>query len=151
MIKVGETLNQRSSISEIGGREDKKVAESKTGSFQAQLIRVEGETQEERIRNLAAMIFEQGDKLGKKVDIRELKVYKKMISEFLGEAVNNSHKFSKESFLDRRGRYRVYATIKKINEEVANLTTDVLSEEKDNIKILQRLDDIRGLIMDMFL
>lgn len=151
MVKIGEATNQRSAISEIGGKDDRRITENRTESFQSQLIRVEGATEEERIRNLADMIFEQGKKLGKKVDIRELKIYKRMIAEFLGEAVGNSRKFSKESFLDRRGRHRVYAAVKRINEELDNLTKEVLGAEKDNIQILQRLDDIRGLIMDILM
>lgn len=151
MVKIGETLNQHSTVAEVGSREERKVQGSNSGTFQSQLIRVEGETKEERIKNLAAMIFEQGEKLGKKVDLRELKIYKRMISEFLEEAVSNSHKFSKESFLDKRGRYRVYATIKRINTEVESLTKDVLASEKDNINVLQRIEDIRGLIMDILL
>ena len=151
MVKIGEVLNQRSATVDVGGKEDRRVSESSGNTFQAQLIQIEGESQEERIKNLASMIFEQGDKLGKKVDVRELKVYKKMISEFLKEAVGNSRKFYKDGFLDKRGRYRVYATINRINEEVDNLTSDVLSSEKDNINILKRIDDIRGLIMDILL
>ena len=150
-MKVNETLNQPSSVASVGGRDERKTAEIKGDSFQSQLKRAEGQNLDERINLLVQDIFEQGEKLSKKVDIRELKKYKKLISEFLGEAVGNSHKFSKESFLDRRGRYKVYASIKKINEELDCLTRDVLSEEKDNIKILQRLDDIRGLILDITL
>src|SRR5690242_9673641 len=125
MVKIGEVLNQRSTAIEVGGKEDRRISESSSNSFQTQLIKVEGDSQEERIKNLASMIFEQGEKLGKKVDVRELKVYKKMISEFLKEAVGSSRKFYKDGFLDKRGRYRVYATIKRVNEEVDNLTSDV--------------------------
>lgn len=89
--------------------------------------------------------------MGKKVDIRELKIYKNLISEFLDEAVNNSHKFSKESFLDRRERYKVYATVKKINSSLEELTKQVLSDEKNNIGILKNIEDIRGLILDITL
>lgn len=148
-MKVGENLGKSSGIMGTAGKEDRRVSDSKEAAFQSQLRRVEGENHEERIRQLVAKISEQGEKLGKKVDIRDLKLYKSLISEFLDEAVNNSHKFSKESFLDRRGRYKVYATVKKINVELEQLTEDVLKEEKDHLKILQRLDDIRGLIMDL--
>jgi len=57
----------------------------------------------------------------------------------------------KQNVLDRRGRYRVYSTIKKINDELDNLVADVLRNQKDNLKILQRLDDIRGLILDLLM
>ncbi len=148
-MKVGENLGKSSGIVGTVAKEEKKVPNSRESAFQSQIRRIEGQDHEERIRELASKIAEQGEKLGKKVDIRELKVYKKLISEFLDEAVNNSRKFSKESFLDRRGRFKVYATVKKINSELEELTEQVLKEEKDNIKILQRIDDIRGLIMDL--
>jgi hypothetical protein len=106
---------------------------------------------EQHIEELARQIAEQGKKLGDKVDIRELRTYKKLISEFLDEAVGSSMKFSKQSLLDRRGRHKVYALIKKINTELDLLTQDVIKDEKDNIGILRRIDDIRGLILDMIL
>lgn len=150
-MKVSETLSQSSSVASVAGSAERKASEIKGESFQSQLKRVEGQNIEERINLLVQGIVEQGEKLSQRTDIRELKKYKKLISEFLDETVGNSRKFSKESFLDRRGRYKVFATVKKINEELDGLTKDVLSEEKDNIKILQRLDDIRGLILDITL
>lgn len=148
-MKVSENLGKSPGIAGTLGKEEKKVSGSRESAFQSQIKRIEGQDHQERVRQLAERIAEQGDKLGKKVDIRELKVYKKLISEFLDEAVNNSHKFSKESFLDKRGRFKVYATVKKVNSELEALTEEVLKEEKDNIRILQRVDDIRGLIMDL--
>ena len=150
-MKINDTLNNTSNVATASGKDERKVADTKSAAFQNQLRRVENDNQEQYLQDLANKIFEQGEKLGKKVDVRELKVYKKMISEFLDEAVNGSRKFSKESFLDRRGRYKVFASVKKINNELDQLTQDVLKEEKDNIGVLKRLDDIRGLIMDILL
>ena len=63
----------------------------------------------------------------------------------------HSHSFTKKSFLDRRGRHRVYAIIKKINEELIELTNEVIKSEQNNLSILKKLDDIRGLILDLLL
>ena len=105
----------------------------------------------ERLRAKADEIVEQGEKLAEKVDIRELQVYKKLISDFMDEAVGNSRKFSKQSFLDRRGRHKVYAIIKNVNEDLDELTQEVLRGEKDRLKILKKLDDIKGLILDILM
>jgi uncharacterized protein len=148
-IKVREALNNPTSVTGIAGREDRKVTDSRETSFHSELKRVEDRTVEERIRELVEKISEQGRKLAGKVDIRELKIYKKLISDFLDEAVSNSHEFFKRNMLDRRGRHKVYAIVKKVNEELEGLTKDVLSAEKDNIRVLQRLDDIRGMILDI--
>lgn len=148
-MKIRDALGNPVGVQGTLGKEDRKVSDSKETSFQGQLRRVENQNAEERIRELVNQVLEQGEKLGKKVDIRDLRIYKKLIAEFLDEAVGNSRKFSKNSFLDRRGRHKVYAVIKKINEELDQLTQDVLNEQKDNLKILQRVDNIKGLILDM--
>ena len=103
----------------------------------------------ERLRKLAQDIAAQGDMLAEKVDIRELRVYKKMIADFMDEAVGNSRKFSKQSYLDRKGRHKVYAVIKKVNEELDELTQEMLRGEKDRIRILTRIEDIKGLVLDL--
>lgn len=105
---------------------------------------------EEHLQRLVEDIITQGERLAERVDIRELKIYKKLIAEFLDLVIGKSKKFSKRSLLDRWGRHRVYAIVKNINEELEQLTQDVLQEEKDNIRLLQRLADIRGLILDLF-
>lgn len=150
-MKIRENVNNSSNVSGLLGKDEKKVSSNNGTSFKSHLKHFENHSTEERIKLLIGQIQEQGEKLGKKVDLRELKVYKGLITEFLDEALNNSQKFSKDSHLDRRGRYKVYATVKKINEELENLTKDVLNSEKDNIKILQRIEDIRGLILDLSL
>ncbi|HEY9059069.1 MAG TPA: YaaR family protein [Pseudobacteroides sp.] len=148
-MKVRNFGENTANISEPRSREDRKVSESRSGTFQTKLAQAETSNFDERVRNMLNKIVEQGEKLSKKIDIRDFKVYKTMISEFLDEIVNNSHKFSKKSFLDRRGRHKVYAVIKRINEELDLLAKEFLKDEKDNIQILQRLDDIRGLILDI--
>lgn len=150
-MKVTEAIGNSPNLASSPPKEGTKAAEGKEASFQSQIAKIESRNFENHINELAERIFEQGERLAKKADIRELKAYKRLISEFLDEALNSSHKFSKQSFLDRRGRHRVYAIIKKINSEIEQLTDDVLSEEKENIKILQRLEDIKGLVLDLMI
>lgn len=150
-MKIRESINNSSGVSEISGKDGKRVSDSNGANFRSHLRHLDNRNYEERIRFLVGQIEEQGQKLSKKVDVRELKIYKRLISDFLDEALNNSHQFSKDSYLDRRGRYKVFATVKKVNEELENLTRDVLNAEKDNIGILKRIEDIRGLILDLVL
>lgn len=150
-MKVREVMSSPSNVSGAATKDDKRAVDTRETNFQSRLRRIENYNYEERLRELADEIIRQGEKLGKKADISELKVYKRLISGFLDEAVGRSYKFSKQNLLDRRGRHRVYAVIKKVNEELELLTRDILSAEKDNIKILQRLDDIRGLILDIIM
>jgi len=147
-MKVKETQP----VSEVRGpaKDGGQTPESRAGFINA-IRDAEDRGVMDRLRAKADEIFNQGQKLSDKVDIRELRVYKKLISDFLDEAVGNSRKFSKQSFLDRRGRHKVYAVIKKVNDELDDLTREVLQGEKDHIKILKKLDDIKGLILDILM
>jgi uncharacterized protein YaaR (DUF327 family) len=146
-MKVKET--PRGAEPRGAAREVRPQAADGAASFLSTVKNAEEKSIAERLRAMAAGIVSQGEKLADKVDIRELRIYKKMISDFMEEAVGNSRKFSKQSFLDRRGRHKVYAVIKQVNGELDELTREVLTGEKDRIKILKRLDEIRGLILDI--
>ena len=100
--------------------------------------------------SLLEEIVMQGDKIVKRMDVRDMKRYRTLIKEFMNEIVNRSHKFSRENFLDRRGRHRVYGIIRLVDEKLDELAQELVSEECDKISILAKVDEIRGLLLDIF-
>lgn len=150
-MKVRDSLNNPAGISGRTVREESKASPGKSADFRSQLTRAEDNNYEQHLEKLVNDIVKQGEVLAKRIDVRELRNYRKLISEFLDTALGNSRKFSKQSLLDRRGRHKVYAIIKNINNELDMLAQDVINGEKENINLLKRLDDIKGLILDMFL
>ncbi|HBR02252.1 MAG TPA: DUF327 domain-containing protein [Ruminiclostridium sp.] len=128
-----------------------RVKGKSSPQFSTQLDRHFSENQEEELKKMAQEIETAGKRLSEHIDISDLKAYKRLISEFLDNAIRSSSSFSKDSFLDRRGRHRVFATVKTINEKLEELTKQVLSAERDNLVILGRIEDIRGLILDLIL
>lgn len=102
-----------------------------------------------RLQVMMEEITMQGKKLGKHMDVRDMKHYRKLIKEFMNEIVNRSHKFSRENFLDRRGRHRVYGMIKRVDEVLDELAGELIKDEKDAIAILDKVDEIRGLLLDI--
>ena len=83
------------------------------------------------------------------MDIRDMKRYRGLVKDFLNEVVNRSHKFSRENFLDRRGRHRVYGMIKLVDEQMDELATALVQDERDHLDILNKVDEIRGLLLDI--
>ena len=70
-------------------------------------------------------------------------------NKILNEIVNRSHKFSRENFLDRRGRHRVYGMIKLVDKNLDELAAALIADEKDGIEILSKIDEIQGLLLDI--
>jgi uncharacterized protein YaaR (DUF327 family) len=150
-VKIEETLNNRPGLLGKVATEYRKEIKSDVNIFRNKLIQAEYDNITEKLSDLAEKIFVQGKKLEKRMDIKEYVVYKRFISEFLNEYVNNSFKFSKQRMMDRRGRYRTFSIVKKINDELDELAGNLLNGQKDNLKVLKSLDYIRGLILDMLL
>jgi len=59
-------------------------------SFKRHLKEFDHRNHEERIRALVSQIEEQGRKLSQKIDVAELKVYKRLISDFLDEVLQKT-------------------------------------------------------------
>lgn len=151
-MKISEIKSQPSSISGAVSREDRRTSiASDKSTFGDTLKRTEEQDLTSRLNKLMSDIEKQGEHLASNMDLRELKNYKKLISEFMNEVVNNSLKFSKQSHFDRRGRHKVYALVKRVNAKLEELSREFLKEEKDNIKILESIGNIKGMLFDMYM
>lgn len=118
-------------------------------AFKNKLVEIEQAQIRERLEGLFDRIVNQTNKLQDRLFIEDLVQYKKLVKEFLDVSVHNSHVFYKENSLDRRGRHRVYSLVKRVDKELDQLTKDFLDIEKNRIRILQRLDDIKGMLLDV--
>ena len=103
----------------------------------------------EKLSGLMDEITEQGKKISEHMDIRDMKKYRGLVKDFMNEVVNRSHKFSRENFLDRRGRHRVYGSVTLVDKNLDDLAGELVKEEKDHLAILGKVDEIRGLLLDI--
>jgi len=122
------------------------------GTFKFTLVsRIEEQDLQNALTQMMEEITRQGDKLAKHRDIKDMKRYRTLIKDFLNEIVNRSHAFSRENFLDRKGRHRVYGIIRLIDKNLDELAQELVKDEKDNLSILSKIGEIRGLLLDIFM
>ena len=120
------------------------------GAFKFSLIsHIEENELQARLGALMEEITMQGDKLAKKRDIRDMRKYRGLIKEFMNEIISRSHSFSRENFLDRRGRHRVYGIIRLVDENLDELAQALVKDEQDHLAILSKIGEIRGLLLDI--
>ena len=143
-IKVGQ-VNQPAPL------EQTQAPQPTDGTFKFTLAsHVEEAELQARLQTLMEEITMQGEKLAKRRDVKDLKHYRGLVKEFLNEVVTRSHSFSRENFLDRRGRHRVYGIIRLVDENLDQLAQELMKDEKDNIAILNKIGEIQGLLLDIF-
>lgn len=104
----------------------------------------------EHIKSLISEIEKQGAVLCRRADMGELQKYREMITRLMNETVSNGFAFHKEGIIGINGRNKVFVTIRKINEKLDEMTQKILNGEAKNLSLLNDVDDIRGLLVDMY-
>ncbi len=134
-----------------GEHEERVLSDDTQLLFQRKLTSLSQDDHQKRIAQMIDRIHEQGERVAKRADINELQKYRSMVTELMNETVSNAYAFDKGGTLDARGRHRVFALIKKVNTRLDDMTEEVLKEQSDTIALVDAVDDIRGLLVDMFL
>lgn len=125
--------------------------EGEQTTFRRTLTNLTKEMHAARLQEMKKNIDEQGSRLADRADVKEYEKYRNLIREFLGEIVSNGYSFSREDAYASRGRRRFTATVKIVDEKLDELGKEVMKEQADKIDILHKIDDIRGLLLDLML
>lgn len=93
------------------------------------------------------------DQLGKKLrdqpSAANLKDYKAAVRTFLQQVINAAYEVSERRFIDRFGRRRLFVVVAKIDERLEELTRLVLDKQDSTLDLAAKLDEIRGLLLDI--
>ncbi|MCR5487939.1 MAG: YaaR family protein [Lachnospiraceae bacterium] len=139
-------------ITTAGQIETAKTVQQSDDTFKFALIsNIEEQDLQARLSGLMDEITMQGDRIKKRKDIKDMKKYRTLVKEFMNEVLNRSHKFSRQNFLDRRGRHRVYGIIRLVDQNLDELAAELVKDESDNLNILAKIGEIRGLLIDLLM
>lgn len=134
---------------------DRKTLDSPTPSqvrhksFQDFMGQQERERSEEQLRRSLQQIILQGERLSKSMTVRELHLYKSMIRKFLEDTVRRGIGITETRGWDRRGRGKKYKLLDEIDAGLVSMAEEMLSHEQGRIEIMQKVGEIRGLLINL--
>lgn len=120
-------------------------------AFREQLGHQQKEDFRRHFNDLLDEMTALADSILGRIDISSFERFRGQLKELLTEAIKNAYILSSEYVTDTSGRQRVYATINIIDSKLDDLAKDILHENSGKLDYLSRVDEIRGLIMDMLL
>ena len=100
--------------------------------------------------NILQQIDRVSEELKKKPSPDGVKRYRRLISDFVKEALDQSYEIHEERHWDRDGNRKNLVLVKQINHAVEELMDSVMSQEKKQIDLVARLDEIRGMLVDLY-
>ncbi|GAQ24850.1 MULTISPECIES: YaaR family protein [Tepidanaerobacter] len=107
-----------------------------------------------QLKNQAEIELDIITKLGRTVcenmTLASLKEFKDRIAQFLNMCISGGLCFKEERFRDRNGRIKALSVVKIINQKLLELADELLSENKDSLKVIALVDEICGLLVDIY-
>jgi uncharacterized protein YaaR (DUF327 family) len=95
-------------------------------------------------------VHEAGDRLKENPSVDLVQAYKKAVRDFIHHVVERSYsveqKTSGRNVLKRNAYFRVSV----IDEALEKLAAEILRNQRDNLEILRRVDEINGMLVDLF-
>jgi|GEM_PF-1675840 len=131
-------------------RTDRQAGAASRSAFRDQLQQAHVGQLNERIDKALARIDELGARLGQTITMADLKQYKQAIAALMRDLTTNTVQVKTQMEWDSQAwEHRTLVTIRRVNEELEKLTEMVVSQEKDHLAILDKIGEIKGMLLDV--
>ncbi|SFT79768.1 hypothetical protein SAMN02910356_02169 [Selenomonas sp. GACV-9] len=149
-MKIDNMTAQGPSVSVSRSTEDERVREA-DADFSTELRNQEESVTTEQLDKLLKQIDEQGARLSRTPTYDELKSYRTLIKNFVGEAVNHMYELHTQAGWDRMGRQKVYTTVRKIDKKLEEMAEKIRLGQSSQLDIVASHDAIRGMLVDLYM
>jgi uncharacterized protein YaaR (DUF327 family) len=106
---------------------------------------------DDTISMLLDNVLASGDALGKKQTDETLLNYKKAVKQFIGLISKNT--FTTETiegrFNLRKKSANIYTIVEVVDKKLERLAADIITKQMERIKLLARIEEINGMLVDM--
>lgn len=105
----------------------------------------------EMLDQLLKDIEEKGKDLIEHRTVETLIEYRDMIKGFVEEAIESGYEIAQHRGFSKSGRSRIMRTVKEVDRRLLELTNMILKQEKKQIRLLEKLGQIQGLLVNLVL
>ncbi|CAM3957840.1 YaaR family protein [Cohnella lubricantis] len=130
-------------------RSETLVRQAPTQTFGDFLQYQEEDRSAEELQRKLEDIRQQGDRLMRSMTLRELKLYRMMVKGFLEDTVRRGIKLKETKGLDRRGRGKRYKILEEVDTLLVSIGEELLQTEEGRLELLQKVGEIRGLLINL--
>ena len=127
------------------------VNQNQQNRFGDVLVKQGTKMQTEQLTRLLGDISSAGDRVARSKNLRELARFKMLVKRFLQETVEYGMELKQSHSWNRFGEGRRLKIINTIDERLIELAQDILDEEKDTIDLLDKIGEIKGLLINLYM
>lgn len=119
-------------------------------SFQEIMAVTDEKREKDVLDDMMKDLKQKGQELAKKKEVEILVEYKDMVRDFLEQAVNYGLKVMERRGFGRAGRSKIMRMVSMVDEKMIDLTEDMLRQENSGLKLLTKIGEIEGLLLNLY-
>ncbi len=104
----------------------------------------------EQITRLLGDITAAGDRMARSRNLRDMAKFKMLVRRFLKEAVETGLELKQSHTWNQYGEGRRLKVVQTIDEKLVELAQDLLDEEKSTVDMLEKIGEIKGLLINLY-
>lgn len=136
-------ITNKNELPKLSSYQAKKASKSFSDSFNS----ATKEQRQKQLEKLLVNIKKKGKQIIETRSLSDIREYKNNIKEYLSIILEDSFKVQKLRSM-YNGNPSVYVQI--INEKLNELAQAVLEQENGNIKLINKIEEIEGLLLDSY-
>ncbi|CAH2712915.1 hypothetical protein BACCIP111895_00048 [Neobacillus rhizosphaerae] len=121
-----------------------------SASFQKIMNSYSKELTQDHLHQLLQDIDKQGVQLSEKPTFNELRKYKNLVKQFMGEVTKNGMGLYQTESWDPYGGNKKLKTVQVLDKKLMELTDHVLNQQNGGLSILERIGEIKGLLINLY-
>jgi uncharacterized protein YaaR (DUF327 family) len=130
---------------------ERSSANASNSPFSAQLRDLELEQRRTVCTGLLCQIDAQSELLKKAPTPDGVKRYRELVVTFMKEAMGQTYQVEQQTRWDKSGNRKCLVVVKKVNDSLEDLMNLVTDPESSQMNLVAKLDQIRGLLLDLYL
>ena len=146
-MKINQDLRMNPALN----RQDLKSNKEANTRFGDLVVKQGSKMQTEQLTRLLGDISTAGDRVAKNRTLRELARFKRLVKRFMEETVQFGLEGKQSHTWNRFGEGRRLKIVETIDEQLVQLAEDLLNEEKETIDLLDKIGEIKGLLINLYM
>lgn len=144
-------INQDIRVGLNANRKEPLQHNNQNNRFGDMVVKQGSKMQTEQLTRLLGDISAAGDRVARSRNLRELARFKMLVKRFLQETIEHGMELKQSHTWNRFGEGRRLKIIETIDERLVELAQDILNEEKESIDLLDKIGEIKGLLINLYM
>lgn len=125
-------------------------ASTNTASFQRIMSTYSKGLTEDHLQQLLQKIDQQGIQLSEKPTFHELRKYKDLVKQFMNDVTKNGMGLYQTESWDPYAGNKTLKAVQVLDRKLIELTDHVLNQQTAGLSILERIGEIKGLLINLY-